>query len=199
MSRTEAEPGDASGRRPLRALLPLAIFLGLAALFYFGLYSGDPSKLPSALIGKPVPAFDLPALDGLAEKGKPVPGFSNRDLAAGKVSIVNVWASWCIPCHKEHPFLGVLASKSGAPLFGLNYKDKASAARRFLGRYGNPFQAVGRDDNGRTAINWGVYGVPETFIVSGDGKIVYKHVGPIDGSIIEKRLLPAIRQARGAS
>ncbi|MGI9381939.1 MAG: DsbE family thiol:disulfide interchange protein [Methyloligellaceae bacterium] len=178
-------------------LLPLAIFVGLAAMFYIGLFSGDPSKLPSALIGKPVPDFELPALEGLVENGKPVPGFATKDLAAGKISIINVWASWCIPCHREHPFLGVLARKSGAALYGLNYKDGVASARRFLGRYGNPFVAVGQDGNGRVAINWGVYGVPETFIVSGDGKILYKHVGPIDDTVIDQRLMPAIRKARG--
>lgn len=180
----------------LRMFLPLGIFLGLAGLFVVGLYSGDPSKLPSALIGKPVPELALPPLEGLLRNGKPVPGFSHHDLAKGEVSIVNVWASWCVPCIKEHPFLVKLADQSGAPLYGINEKDKTAAARRFLGRYGNPFKAVGVDRSGKAAIEWGVYGVPETFIISGDGRIVYKHVGPIDDDVIANKLMPAIEKAR---
>lgn len=179
-----------------RTAIPLIFFLGLAGLFYFGLQSGDPSKLPSALLGKPVPEFKLPPLEGLKENGKQVAAFSNTDLAQGKVSIVNIWASWCIPCRIEHPFLVQLAALSGAPLFGINYKDGTEGARRFLGRYGNPFVAVGVDSSGSTAIDWGVYGIPETFIVGGDGTILYKHVGPIDGQIIEKQLMPAIKKGR---
>lgn len=176
--------------------IPLALFAALAALFYVALYAGDPSRLPSALIGKPVPDFALPPLEGLLADGRPVPGFGTQDLARGRVSIVNVWASWCIPCHEEHPYLVILGERSGAPLYGINYKDDADAARRFLGRYGNPFVAVGVDASGRTAIDWGVYGVPETFIVDGAGRIAYKHVGPIDMTIITDRLLPAIKAAR---
>lgn len=182
-----------------RMALPLLFFVGLAGLFFFGLRAGDPSKLPSALIGKPVPAFTLPPLEGLRADGKQVPGFSDADLAQGRVTIVNVWASWCIPCRAEHPFLVQLVRDSGAPLYGLNYKDGTEAARRFLGHYGSPFAAVGVDSSGKTAIDWGVYGVPETFIVSGEGKILYKQVGPIDGSIIAKRLMPVIEKARAGS
>jgi cytochrome c biogenesis protein CcmG/thiol:disulfide interchange protein DsbE len=112
---------------------------------------------------------------------------------------MNIWASWCVPCRIEHPFLVQIAKLSGAPLYGLNYKDGTEAARRFLGRYGNPYVAVGVDDSGSTAIDWGVYGVPETFIVGGDGTILYKHVGPIDGQIIEKVLMPAIKKARSGN
>lgn len=180
-------------------VLPLLVFVALAGLFLFGLRTGDPSKLPSALIGKPVPGFVLPPLEGLRENGMPVPGFSDKDLKQGKVSIMNVWASWCVPCRQEHPFLVQLKDQSGAPLYGLNYKDPTAAARRFLGHYGNPFTAVGVDDDGRTAIEWGVYGVPETFIVSGKGTILYKHVGPIDADIIAQKLMPAIEKARNGS
>lgn len=180
-------------------ILPLAFFTGLAALFFFGLQTGDPSKLPSALLGKPAPEFELPPLEGLKENGTQVPGFARADLAKGEVSIMNVWASWCVPCRAEHPFLTQIARQSGAPLFGLNYKDPTEAARRFLGHYGNPFKAVGVDATGRTAIEWGVYGVPETFIVSKDGRILYKHVGPINADIIEKTLLPEIIKARNGS
>jgi cytochrome c biogenesis protein CcmG/thiol:disulfide interchange protein DsbE len=180
----------------LGVVMPLIIFAAITALFFVALFSGDPSKLPSALIGKPVPEFVLPPVEGLKSGSGQVPGFTNQDLARGKVSLVNVWASWCGPCHVEHPFLTQLAERGDIAMYGLNYKDSASAARRFLGRYGNPYRAVGQDDNGRIAINWGVYGVPETFIVDGSGAIVFKHVGPLDADVIERRLLPAVEKAR---
>ena len=170
---------DASTRsRRWLVALPLILFLGLAALFWFRLGDGDPSKIPSALIGRPAPQTILPPLDGLASDGKPVPGI---DPAAfkGKVSIVNVWASWCVPCHDEAPLLTGLGKDTRIQVIGINYKDSPENARRFLGRYGNPFGMVGVDGNGRAAIEWGVYGVPETFIVGRDGKIAYKLVGPI--------------------
>ena len=194
------EPNSGEAKRfTLGMALPLLVFAALAGLFMFGLRTGDPSKLPSALIGKPVPEFSLPPLEGLQRDGNPVPGFSSEDLKKGEVAILNVWASWCVPCRAEHPFLVQIAKQSGVPLYGLNYKDPAGAARRFLGHYGNPFTAVGVDDNGRTAIEWGVYGVPETFIVSGEGTILYKHVGPIDGDIITQKLMPVIEKARSGS
>jgi cytochrome c biogenesis protein CcmG/thiol:disulfide interchange protein DsbE len=197
MASTEKNHLDTSLKFSWGMALPLAIFMGLAGLFFFGLSGGDPSKLPSALIGKPVPSFKLPPLEGLRENGSQVAGLSSKDLARGDVRIVNFWASWCVPCRDEHPFLVELARKSKAPLTGINYKDKTSAARRFLGRFGNPFVAVGVDAKGATAIEWGVAGMPETFIVGGDGTILHKHVGPINGEIIEKQLLPAIKKARG--
>ena len=185
-----------SAKAPRPALIvPLAIFLGLTGLFLAALYAGDPSRLPSALIGKPVPAFTLPPVEGLVTDGAAVPGFGSADLARGRVALVNVWASWCVPCREEHKYLAALAVRGGFDLYGLNYKDDTAAARRFLGRYGNPFRAVGQDSSGRVAIDWGVYGVPETFIVDGAGRIVYKHVGPIDQEAIERRLLPAIARA----
>ncbi|HLZ01529.1 MAG TPA: DsbE family thiol:disulfide interchange protein [Bradyrhizobium sp.] len=158
--------------------LPLIVFAGLAVLFWFRLGDGDPSTIPSALIGHPAPQTPLPPLEGLVSNGKPVPGL---DPAAfkGKVSIVNVWASWCVPCHDEAPLLTELGKDTRLQLIGINYKDAPENARRFLGRYGNPFGMVGADANGRAAIEWGVYGVPETFIVGREGKIVYKLVGPI--------------------
>jgi cytochrome c biogenesis protein CcmG, thiol:disulfide interchange protein DsbE len=165
-------------RNSLLMVLPLIVFLGLAALFWFRLGDGDPSRIPSALIGRPAPQTILPPLEGLASDGKPVPGL---DPAAfkGKVSIVNVWASWCVPCHDEAPLLTQLGKDKQIQVIGINYKDSPENARRFLGRYGNPFGMVGVDGNGRAAIEWGVYGVPETFIVGRDGKIAYKLVGPI--------------------
>ena len=180
-------------------LAPVAVFAAIVGMFAYALGTGDPSKLPSALIGRPVPTFTLPPVDGLRTNGKPVAGFASFDLSKGKVSVINFWASWCGPCRTEHPFLVKLTAISKAPLFGINYKDRASDARRFLGRYGNPFVAVGADGNGRIAIDWGVYGMPETFVIDGRGRIVYKHVGPIDGKALKERLLPAIAKARDAA
>jgi cytochrome c biogenesis protein CcmG/thiol:disulfide interchange protein DsbE len=175
---------------------PLALFAALAALFAFALRSGDPARLPSALIGKPVPVISLAPLEGLVEDGRTLPGFNSADLARGEVSVVNFWASWCTPCVQEHPLLVALKRDTGVRLYGVNYKDQAIAARRFLGRYGNPFSAVGVDGDGRVAIEWGVYGMPETFIVDGRGRIAYKHVGPITAETLETRILPAIQAAR---
>jgi cytochrome c biogenesis protein CcmG/thiol:disulfide interchange protein DsbE len=175
------------------------VFAGLALLFAFALQTGDPSKLPSALIGKPVPRLDLAGLEGLVEAGHPVSGLNSADLAHGDVSVVNFWASWCLPCVEEHPLLTELKRRTGADLYGINYKDQTAAARRFLGRYGNPFKAVGVDGNGRAAIEWGVYGMPETFIVNGEGRIVYKHVGPITPEALEGKLVPMIDAARRAA
>jgi cytochrome c biogenesis protein CcmG, thiol:disulfide interchange protein DsbE len=172
-------------------VVPLAIFLGLAAMFGYALRSGDPTKLPSALIGKAAPSLDLPAPEGVA-----APGFTTKDLAAGGVTVVNFWASWCAPCVAEHPLLADLKSRAGVRLFGVNYKDPGAGGRRFLGRYGNPFDAVGADPTGRAAIEWGVYGMPETFVVDGAGRIVHKHVGPLTEADIALKLLPAIKAAR---
>jgi cytochrome c biogenesis protein CcmG/thiol:disulfide interchange protein DsbE len=180
-----------------RALIwPLAIFMVLAALFVFALRAGDPSKLPSALIGKMAPPTELKPIEGLTDgAGHPVAGFTSLDLAQGEVSVVNFWATWCVPCVEEHPVLVRLKEKTGVRVFGINYKDQPAAARRFLGRYGNPFVAVGADGNGRTAIEWGVYGMPETFIVDGKGRIAFKHVGPITAEALEAKIIPAIRAA----
>ena len=175
---------------------PLAIFLVLAGLFALALRAGDPSKLPSALIGKMAPAMELQALGGLTDAaGRPIAGFASSDLARGAVSVVNFWASWCIPCVEEHPVLVMLKERTGVSVYGVNYKDQPAAARRFLGRYGNPYVAVGVDGNGRAAIEWGVYGMPETFIVNGEGRITYKHIGPITAEALDGRIIPAIRAA----
>jgi cytochrome c biogenesis protein CcmG, thiol:disulfide interchange protein DsbE len=175
-------------------VLPLIVFLGLAALFWLRLGGGDPSKIPSALIGRPAPQTVLPPLDGLASDGKPVPGL-NPSAFTGKVSIVNVWASWCVPCHDEAPLLTELGKDKRLQVIGINYKDTAENARRFLGRYGNPFGIVGVDGNGRAAIEWGVYGVPETFIVGREGKIVYKLVGPITPDNLDSVVKAEIEKA----
>src|SRR5947199_6327985 len=158
--------------------LPLVGFIAVAALFLLRLYSGDPSKIPSALIGRPAPQTTLPPLQGLSAGGAEVPGLDPA-VFKGKVSVVNVWASWCVPCHDEAPLLTELAKDKRLQLVGINYKDAPDNARRFLGRYGNPFGIVGVDGNGRAAIEWGVYGVPETFVVGREGTIVYKLVGPV--------------------
>ena len=165
-------------RRRWLVWVPFLVFAALAALFLLRI-GGDPSRLPSALIGKPAPTLTLPPLEGLVESGKPVPGLDPA-LFKDRVTVVNVWASWCVPCRDEHPFLVKLAEDKRITLAGINYKDAPENARRFLGRFGNPFAAVGVDDGGRAAIEWGVYGVPETFIVGRDGTIRYKHIGPID-------------------
>jgi cytochrome c biogenesis protein CcmG, thiol:disulfide interchange protein DsbE len=191
-----ARDADDRRRGPRPLLWPLAIFAILALLFAFALRSGDPSKLPSALIGKRVPEISFAALDGLKDGTEPVGGFAAAELASGKVTVVNFWASWCVPCVQEHPVLGTLKQRTGTPIFGVNYKDETSQARRFLGRYGNPFAAVGVDADGRGAIEWGVYGMPETFIINGRGEIVYKHVGPISAESLEAKLIPAIRAAQ---
>jgi cytochrome c biogenesis protein CcmG/thiol:disulfide interchange protein DsbE len=191
MSAPLASSGDASrpgelgpeeGRRPrlrLLHLLPALIFGALALLFLLRLYGGDPSRVPSALIGRPVPSFTLEPLPGLAAAGKALPGLSDADLKAGAVTVVNVWASWCAPCRQEHPLLMELARDASIRVVGINYKDNPENARRFLGALGNPFSAVGVDPNGRAAIDWGVYGVPESFIVGPDGAIRYKQIGPL--------------------
>jgi cytochrome c biogenesis protein CcmG/thiol:disulfide interchange protein DsbE len=168
----------ATPRRWLLVALPLVIFLALIALLFFRLGAGDPSRLPSALIGKPAPPLALPPLEGLQRDGVPVPGLDPTSFA-GNVTIVNVWASWCAPCRDEHPYLVKIAGDARLRLVGINYKDSPENARRFLERYGNPFAAVGVDPGGRAAIEWGVYGVPETFVVGRDGRIAFKQIGPI--------------------
>ena len=181
-------------RRPLLMALPLLGFAVVAALFWFKLGAGDPAKLPSALIGRPVPATALPALEGLTANGAPVPGLDPA-LFMGRVSVVNVWASWCVPCHDEAPLFMTLAQDKRLQIVGINYKDGADNARRFLGRYGNPFGIVGVDGNGRASIDWGVYGVPETFVVGRDGRISYKLVGGVTAANFDSVLKVEIEKA----
>lgn len=194
MSEAESTPRR---RSAALFLLPLILFGALALVFLVGLFSGDASRVPSALIGRPAPALALPALEGLQRDGQPVPGFSGADLAKGRASIVNVFASWCAPCRVEHPFLMAMAEaeavKQGrVAILGMNHKDEAENARRFLGALGNPYSAVGVDRGGRGAIEWGVYGVPETFVVGGDGRILEKHVGPLDRAAAARLLKRAV-------
>jgi cytochrome c biogenesis protein CcmG/thiol:disulfide interchange protein DsbE len=191
-------PPAGVGRRRLLVLLPLVLFLALAALFFFRLGAGDPSRLPSVLIGREAPPTDLPPVAGLERNGAPVPGIVPADFK-GAVTVLNVWASWCVPCRDEAALLISLAGDKRIRLVGINYKDQPDNARRFLGRFGNPFVASGADANGRAAIEWGVYGVPETFIVGRDGKIAYKLVGPLTPENLERVVKPEIEKALAAS
>jgi cytochrome c biogenesis protein CcmG, thiol:disulfide interchange protein DsbE len=183
-------------RRPRVIFVPLILFAALAALFLMRLYSGDASLLPSALVGKKVPAFVLPPVEGLPDK----PGFSDFDLRQGKVTLINVFASWCVPCHQEHETIMRLSADpalapAGVRLFGLAYKDEPAAMRSFLAEAGDPFARIGADRNGRIAIDFGVYGVPETFVVKGDGTIAYRFVGPISDESYHDIILPEIEKA----
>ena len=193
-------PNERTGiaRRRLIVLLPLLIFLAVVALFLIRLFAGDPSRIPSALIGHPAPQTTLPPVAGLERDGKPVPGIDPASFK-GAVTLLNVWASWCVPCHDEAPLLMQLAQNPRLRIVGINYKDEAENARRFLGRYGDPFVAAGADISGRAAIEWGVYGVPETFIVGRDGRIAYKLVGPITPENLETTIKPEIEKALGAA
>ena len=177
-------------RRLLWAFLPLALFAGLAAMFLKGLGS-DPKEIPSALIGSKVSAFSLPEIPGLG-----IPGLTTADLTSGKVSVVNVWASWCGPCRSEHPLLMELAKRADIALFGIDYKDKPDQATAFLAGLGQPFAKAGADEKGRAAIDWGVYGVPETFIVDGKGIIRFKWIGPITQEALAGALAAEIEKAK---
>ena len=187
------------GTRRLLMLLPLIVFLALATLFLYRLGAGDPSRIPSALIGRAAPDTNLPPVAGLnSADGKPLPGLSAADFK-GAVTLVNVWASWCVPCHDEAPLLETLSADKRIRIVGINYKDQPDNARRFLGRYGNPFAAAGADQNGRASMEWGVYGVPETFIVGRDGKIAYKLVGPITEGNLDSIVKPELEKALAAN
>jgi cytochrome c biogenesis protein CcmG/thiol:disulfide interchange protein DsbE len=187
-----------SRRRLLPVLAPVLIFAGVAGLFFAALQKGDPSKIPSALIGRPAPMVDLPPVPGLARDGVPVPGFATPSIGQGKPAVVNFFASWCLPCAEEHPQLVALVERTGVTLIGINNKDQPANAVRFLALHGNPYAAVGADANGRAAIEWGVYGMPETFVVDGAGTVVFKQVGPITPEALENRLLPALAKAKVA-
>ncbi|MBI4922132.1 MAG: DsbE family thiol:disulfide interchange protein [Devosia nanyangense] len=174
--------------RILLAVLPLVALVALIAVFATNI-NRDPSLVQSVLIDKPVPEFTLPAVDGLG-----VPGFDTAKLM-GQVTVVNVFASWCIPCRDEHPVLEALKQRTGVLIYGINQKDAAENARAFLTELGNPYDAVGADPNGRVSIDWGVYGVPETFIVDAKGVIRFKHTGPLAMEDIEKEMVPALARA----
>ncbi|MEI8395325.1 MAG: DsbE family thiol:disulfide interchange protein [Rhodospirillaceae bacterium] len=176
--------------RKLFYLFPLLIFGALTIWFAIGL-GRDPHMIPSALIDKPVPKFELPPLPGFDH------GLSTADLATGEPQLLNVFASWCPPCRAEQPVLMRLAANRVVTLRGLNYKDKPDDAVAWLKSFGNPFKSIGTDPNNRVAIDFGVYGAPETFLIDGRGRIRYKHVGPITPEDVERTLLPLIRSLRG--
>jgi len=188
---SDAPPKPKAPGLRLYHLLPLGVFACLALIFLLRLQSGvDPEAIPSALVGKPAPDFTLPPLDG-----EGVPGLKRADLA-GTVTVVNVFASWCVPCRDEHPVLKALAAESGIRLVGIAYKDKPGDTLAFLGEVGNPYAAIGVDESGRAAIDWGVYGVPETFVVGADGVIRYKYIGPLTADSLKSVLDPEIDKAR---
>jgi cytochrome c biogenesis protein CcmG, thiol:disulfide interchange protein DsbE len=196
MSASTSPDGNPRMAKPRATLaLPLILVVFLLGMLSIALRSGDPSRLPSALIGKPVPDFDLPGIPRLLSDFGPVPGLSSRALKTGRVTLLNVWASWCTPCVAEHPQL-VALSERGIPLYGINYKgDTLEAAKRFLARNGNPFRAIGVDATGMTAIDFGVYGVPETFVIDGRGRIAYRFPGPLTEEVVAGKILPAIKKA----
>lgn len=202
MTGTNDQPAapDAPRRSTARialALLPLILFAALAAIFWTQLRSGrDISEIPSALIGTRAPALDLTPLEGAMRDGKPLPALTNAAIA-GKLTLVNVWASWCVPCRQEHPIILELSKDPRLTVVGINYKDQNANALAFLGELGNPFSAIGIDPRGKAAIDWGVYGIPESYLVGPDGTILYKKVGPFDEKSLAEGLYPAIEKAAG--
>lgn len=188
-----AEAQPTKRRVSLVALLPVVIFAGLAAAFFRGLFN-KADRLPSTLIGKPVPDFDLPPIEGRRD------GLAAADLA-GEVSIVNVWTSLCVPCRVEMPLLVELAGTGSVPIYGINHRDPAGATLTFLDELGDSYTRIGADRNGRASIDWGVYGLPETFVIDGEGRIAYRHVGAFDRRALEEEILPVVRrlQAEGGT
>lgn len=175
--------------------LPLLLVIVLAIALFWALEKGGQSNLPSVLVGQPIPQFDLAPIPRLVSDSRSVPGLSSSSFRKGEVSLLNFWASWCAPCQAEQPELLGLARR-GIPLYGVNYKDKPEAARRFLARLGNPFRALGADDSGFTGIDFGITGVPETFVIDGDGRIAYRYAGPMTPQIVADEIMPAIDAAR---
>lgn len=167
--------------------LPPALFAGLALLFYVGMNRDDPDALPSAREGQPAPAMQLSRL-GDAEP------FTDASLREPGVKLVNYWASWCAPCRVEHPTLERLG-REGVTIYGINYKDDPGKALAFLAELGNPYAAMGADTTGRTALEWGVYGVPETYVIDGDGTVILRFAGPVTSRVLEDRIRPAMQRA----
>lgn len=180
-------------------MIPVIVFFAIAGLFAFALTGDGPSLLPSQLIGKPAPKFDFTPLANLQRDGATVPGIDRQSLATGAPVLVNFWASWCAPCIAEHSVLSALGKETSTPIFGINYKDDATDARRFLGRFGNPYRAVGVDQDGRGAIEWGVAKMPETFLLNGSGEIVFKHSGPLTNDVVRTEIVPLIDALRAKS
>jgi cytochrome c biogenesis protein CcmG/thiol:disulfide interchange protein DsbE len=173
-------------------IVPVLALLALAVFFFVSLNGPPPDQLPSVLVDKPAPRVSLPALDAATR------AFTSADLASGHVSIVNVWASWCVPCRAEAPELQALAHQHGVALYGIVYKDTPEKARGFLDDVGNPFSRIDLDASGNAGIEWGIYGVPETFVIDGKGIVRLRYPGPIVGNILTDTILPAIEQARNA-
>ncbi len=194
-SASELAPPEARqatrGPGRLGLVVPVAVFAVISVALGIGL-TLRPDEIPSALIGKPVPEFDLPPVEGSAL------GLSSKDLK-GEVSLVNVWASWCTACRVEHPLLMRLSAEGAVTVHGLNYKDKPAHARDWLDTLGDPYTRNGADRDGRVAIEWGVYGVPETFVVDADGRIAYKHIGAINPEVLDGTILPLIETLRAGS
>jgi cytochrome c biogenesis protein CcmG/thiol:disulfide interchange protein DsbE len=168
-------------------LAPVLVFAALAVLFYSGLFLGPPGVLPSPLVGKPAPEMALPPLDDKAE------GFARTELGQGKPIIINFWASWCAPCRIEHPTLEALAARKDITLYGVDYKDKPEDARAFLTELGNPFSKINQDKEGRVSIDWGVTGVPETFVIDSQGVVREHYAGPLTEDVLTRRILPALK------
>jgi cytochrome c biogenesis protein CcmG, thiol:disulfide interchange protein DsbE len=175
--------------KQLKFLVPLAFFFGLVAFLAAGLKL-DPKEVPSPLINKPAPSFALTRLDDAAQTIR-------REDLLGKVWMLNVWASWCVACREEHPLLVEFSAKKLVPIYGLNYKDERGAGSQWLSRFGNPYQASLFDQDGRVGIDWGVYGVPETFVVDRAGMIRFKHIGPLTPEVIRTQVEPLVRQLNG--
>ncbi len=175
--------------KSLKFLIPLGIFFGLVALLAAGLRL-DPKEVPSPLIGKPAPGFSLTRLDDPHQAIR-------RDDLLGKVWMLNVWASWCVACRVEHPLLVEFAGRRLLPVYGLNYKDGRAAGQQWLARFGNPYEASLFDQDGRAGIDWGVYGVPETFVIDRAGVVRLKHIGPLTPEVIRTRVEPLVRQLNG--
>lgn len=192
----EAENQPAKKKRTWIAFVPLIAFLGLSYLFYSLLTEEgrNTSFIPSALLDKPAPLLNIPPLPGLEADGVQVPGMEG-DTFTGKVTLVNVFASWCIPCRQEHPYIVALGNDGRFQVVGLNQRDPNRAALEFLNELGNPYDIVGVDRAGRASIEWGVYGVPESFIVNKQGRILYKHVGPISAAQLARTIIPIMEQA----
>ena len=183
----EARAGAAAARR-LAALSPLLIALGVGAALYAGL-SLNPREIPSALIGKPVPQFDMPPVQGRAL------GLATEDLKS-EVTLVNVFASWCTACRHEHPLFMRLQAAGTVPIHGINYKDRPQDAANWLDELGDPYTRTGADRDGRVSIDWGVYGVPETYLVDRNGRIAFKKIGPVDAQTLEREILPLVEELR---
>ena len=177
-------------QRRVLFLLPLLLFALVAGYFLWGLVSDrDPSLVPSAMIDKPAPAFDMPPIEGYD-----LPGLATADLKTGEVSLVNFFASWCLPCRVEHPFLMEVSEAGAVRVLGIAYRDRPEDTRRWLGEFGNPYARIGADPRGRISIDFGVSGVPETFVVDGEGRIRYQHIGPILAEDMEEKILPLVEE-----